>query len=124
MTHPVSDLPIPLEIHREDDRLLITWDEDHVGDYSARELRLACQCAECREEFTGRMLLDPASVPPDVRALSVSLVGGYGFQVHWSDGHHAGIYTYEFVLSQCPCVQCRGGGGGGGGIGGGGDNAP
>ena len=103
----MADLPVPLEIHREDDRLVITWSEDHQGDYAARDLRLACQCAECREEFTGRMLLDPNSVPPDVRALSVSLVGGYGFQVQWSDGHHAGIYTYEHVLALCPCERCR-----------------
>ena len=103
----MTGIPVPLEIHREDDRLVITWDEDHQGDYSARDLRIACQCAECREEFTGRLLLDPHSVPPDIRADRVSLVGGYGFQVHWSDGHYAGIYTYEYVRSLCPCEQCR-----------------
>ena len=100
-------VPIPLEIHREDDRLIITWEEDHQGVYSARDLRMACQCAECRDEMTGRLLLSPASVPPDIRAVSVALVGGYGFQVHWSDGHHAGIYTYEYTYGLCPCEQCR-----------------
>ena len=74
--------------------------------YPARALRLACGCAICTEEMSGRPLLDPASVPADIRPLSVALVGTYGIRVQWSDGHGTGIYTFERLLAACPCERC------------------
>ena len=74
---------------------------------SARELRLACPCAGCREELSGRPLLDPAGVPADVRALAVALVGAYGIRVTWSDGHATGIYTFDNLHAMCTCARCR-----------------
>jgi ATP-binding protein involved in chromosome partitioning len=100
--------PVPLAIHRADHAVTITWAEDHVGVYPARELRLACPCAQCVEEMSGRPLLDPASVPDDVVPLRVSLVGAYAIRIDWSDGHGTGIYTYEFLREICPCAECHG----------------
>ncbi len=57
--------------------------------------------------MTGRPLLDPATVPADVRAESIGLVGGYAIRVDWSDGHRTGIYTYESLAALCPCDVCR-----------------
>jgi len=104
----VSRVDPPLAIHRADDAVTITWTEDHVGVYPARDLRLACQCAACQEEMTGRPLLDPATVPADVAPLRISLVGAYAVRIDWSDGHSTGIYTYEYLRSLCPCERCRG----------------
>ena len=101
-------IPVPYAITRRDDGLLIEWDEaGHRGLYPARALRLACPCAACVEEMTGRPLLNPAAVPPGVRPVSVGLVGGYGLQVQWSDGHATGIYTFERLRHACPCEACR-----------------
>ena len=106
-------MPIPYAITRRDDGLLIEWEAaGHRALYPARALRLACGCARCSEEMTGRPLLDPSTVPTDVRPLSVELVGAYGLQVHWSDGHGTGIYTFEGLLAACPCECCRQGGSG------------
>jgi ATP-binding protein involved in chromosome partitioning len=100
--------PVPYAITRRDDGLLIEWEENgHQALYAARPLRLACGCAVCSEEMTGRPLLDPTTVPADVRPLSVELVGAYGLRVHWSDGHGTGIYTFENLLAACPCERCR-----------------
>jgi DUF971 family protein len=100
-------LPIPHAITRRDDGLLIDWVTDgHHAFYPARELRLACPCAACIEEMSGRALLDPGSVPADIRPVSVSLVGAYGLRIQWSDGHGTGIYTYEQLLRLCPCERC------------------
>jgi ATP-binding protein involved in chromosome partitioning len=88
--------PLPHAITRRDDGLLIEWEAGgREAFYPARQLRLACPCAACVEEMSGRPLLDPATVPPDVRPLSVSLVGAYGLRILWSDGHGTGIYTFE-----------------------------
>jgi ATP-binding protein involved in chromosome partitioning len=56
--------------------------------------------------MSGRPLLDPATVPADVRPVSVALVGGYGVRIRWSDGHDTGIYTFEQLRAACPCPAC------------------
>jgi DUF971 family protein len=102
-------IPVPYVIERVDDGREITfqWEEQgHVGRYPARYLRLACQCAACVEEVSGRQILDPHTIPEDIRALSVRLVGQYAVYFGWSDGHSTGIYPYEFLLEICPCARC------------------
>ncbi len=102
---------MPHLIRRLDDgaAVEIRWDDaGHAGIYGARELRLACQCAVCRDEMTGRPLLDDGSVPADVRASALRLVGSYAVQFDWSDGHNSGIYPWELLLRICPCPRCAG----------------
>ncbi|MEP6472334.1 MAG: DUF971 domain-containing protein [Gemmatimonadota bacterium] len=100
----------PHAINRSDAGLTIEWDaEGHAGFYPARWLRLACPCAGCVEEMTGKPLLDPGVVSPDIRPLSMSLVGAYGLRINWSDGHGTGIYTFERLRLACSCPRCRGG---------------
>jgi ATP-binding protein involved in chromosome partitioning len=106
----VKPSPVPYLIRREDDGAAVTilWDEaGHAGRYGARDLRLACPCAECCEEMTRRPLLDPASVPADVRVLEIRLVGAYAVHFAFSDGHTTGIYPWDYLLGLCPCEQCR-----------------
>ena len=102
--------PMPYAITRRDDGLLIEWDRGgHEWLYPARELRLACGCAACMDEMTGRPLLDHGTVPATIRPASVALVGTYGLRVHWSDGHSTGIYTFDRLLASCRCPRCRAG---------------
>jgi len=106
----VKQLPVPYAIRRLDDggTIEIQWEErGHVAAYPARALRLACRCASCQEEMTGRPILDPATVPEDVRALDLKLVGGYAVHFTWSDGHATGIYPWEYLLAICPCEECE-----------------
>jgi len=100
---------VPYAINRRDDGILIEWDElGHQGFFPARLLRMACPCAGCVEEMSGRPLLDPGKVPQDIRPASLALAGAYGLRVHWSDGHSTGIYTFEQLLAACPCERCSG----------------
>jgi ATP-binding protein involved in chromosome partitioning len=86
----------PFAITRRDDGLWVEWTEG-AGErrVPARALRLACPCAMCVEEMSGRPLLDAGAVPDDVRPVSVQLVGAYGLRVNWSDGHSTGIYPWQ-----------------------------
>ena len=94
----MSDIPVPIGIHRDDHQVVLKWSETEQTAYPARDLRLACQCAQCRNEMTGELMLDPQTIPDDIKPVSISLVGGYGFRVNWSDGHDTGIYTYEMLV--------------------------
>ncbi len=98
---------IPHAITRQDDGLRIDWQAaGHSAFYPARALRLACPCAGCVEEMTGRPLLDPATVPADITPVTLALVGAYGLKITWSDGHSTGIYTFTHLLAVCPCPVC------------------
>ncbi len=99
--------PIPQRIHRGSDHIVITWNDHHQATYPARDLRLRCHCAACRDEMSGAPLLDPDTVAADVAPAAISLVGSYAIKIRWSDGHDTGIYTYEMLYSICPCDRCR-----------------
>ncbi len=77
------------------DHIRITWKDDVVSDYQARQLRLACPCAACVEEWTGRALLDPEAVSRFLTILAVDPVGRYALNLTFSDGHHTGIFSWE-----------------------------
>lgn len=87
--------------------LRVVWDDGHTSTYPFRTLRLECPCASCRNELTGERTLDPKTVPEDVKGTHVGLVGHYGLQVSFSDGHGTGIYTFDMLRGLCPCPQCR-----------------
>ena len=88
--------PVPVEIGRANQHdVQIRWNDGQESVYLARDLRLRCGCAGCVSEMTGEEMLDPRSVPADVHPLSISPVGRYAIQIHWSDGHATGIYTFK-----------------------------
>ena len=94
----MSDIPVPAAVEQAgSDTLRIRWSDGVESLYAVRSLRLACRCAHCIEEMTGRPLLDPRGVPDDVRPLRIRSVGRYALQFDWSDGHDSGIYTFEYL---------------------------
>lgn len=96
--------PVPSAIAQAGpDRLRIVWQDGHESLYAVRDLRLACRCAHCVEEMTGRPLLRPEGVPDGVKPVRISAVGRYALSFAWSDGHDTGIYTYEYLRGLCPC---------------------
>lgn len=79
---------------RDERTISILWEDGHRQDIDVRDLRLACRCALCIEEMSGRPLLDPKTVRADVAPRSLSSVGNYAFTVNWNDGHSTGIYAF------------------------------
>ena len=92
----------------EDEALRILWEDGHQSVYSFRLLRQHCPCALCRDERTGKRLLDPDSVPMDLKATRAELVGNYALTLLFSDGHSTGIYSFEYLRRECPCQECNG----------------
>ena len=79
------------------DRVTITWRDGRSDVHAARALRLACPCAHCVHEITGKPLLDPATVPADLTAIDGKRIGNYAWQFLWSDGHRTGIYSFAML---------------------------
>ena len=88
-----------------DNGVSVEWSDGHVSEYDARYLRIHCGCAECVEEWSQRKLLDPASVPTDLRAEDHLMVGRYAVQFIWSDAHFTGIYPFDLLRRLCQCDE-------------------
>ena len=85
----------PVEITRANQHdVKIIWQDGREQIYPARALRLACPCAGCVDEMTGAIRILPTNIPQDVHPVTISVVGRYAITIHWSDGHHTGIYTF------------------------------
>ena len=93
---PSGSRTTPIGFSRRDARTLtVLWEDGRRDDIDVRDLRLGCRCALCREEMSGRPLLDPKSIRLDVTPLSIASVGNYAITVSWNDGHSSGIYAFE-----------------------------
>ncbi len=96
----------PRQLLKSDGEFKIVWQDGHESAFSIRSLRQTCPCAVCRDEWTGKPLLDPESVPKDITAPKAELVGNYAVSFLFSDGHSTGIYSFETLRGLCPCSAC------------------
>lgn len=91
--------PSPTRIALDERRGILetTWSDGVDMRISARNLRLACPCAECVDEWTGRPRLNPEGVPTSISVTDISPVGNYALMFTFSDGHALGIYPFKLL---------------------------
>ena len=94
-----SMVPTAINRHDSEKKLQVVWPDGVDKIVSYREVRLACHCAHCVDEWTGKPLLDPDSVPMDVSIESMELKGNYAVKITWSDGHDTGLYSWTRLSS-------------------------
>ena len=88
----------PVQIVEESDsEVSIKWSDEAETLYNAAQLRRACPCASCVNEWTGEIILKAESVPDDISIDSTSVVGRYALNFHFSDGHETGIYSFQYL---------------------------
>jgi DUF971 family protein len=88
--------------------LAVRW-TDGIETYLPLELlRKRCPCALCAgekdilgNEFKGNVKVGP----PSFRLKRCAVVGGYGIQPEWMDGHGSGIYSFSYLRSLDPNVE-------------------
>ena len=93
----------------------IDWKDGHTSDYGLTYLRDKCPCATCagthgtppREPEENKPSNPFQMYQPALKMLSVEPVGNYAIRINWSDGHNAGIYSYEHFRRICRCEQCK-----------------
>lgn len=99
----------PREIKHEDDTTLaITWGDNLKCRYNAAELRRACPCAQCVNEWTGERTLLPETISNDLEIRDLSLVGRYALNFRWSDGHETGIYSFRYLRELGETLNMKG----------------
>lgn len=84
------------------EKILIRWNDGKECTYGSKQIRISCQCAQCVEEWSNRQLLDPASVPFDLKAEDYLMIGNYAIQFLWSDSHYTGIFPFDILYKLCP----------------------
>jgi DUF971 family protein len=95
----------------------ITWADGHASHYDFAYLREHCPCALCNDERQKKrdakfQPSGPASstllpmYKPKLAAKSAHAVGNYALQIDFNDGHTAGIFSFDYLRTICPCELC------------------
>jgi len=82
------------EAHRA---LTVTWADGASLSIPFSLLRRNCPCAACAGEagVSGRFAHEPELRTGEDELADISLVGAYGMNAVWADGHNTGIFTFE-----------------------------
>ena len=94
----VLEQPARPQVTHNDKTISLSWEDGTVATVSNAALRRACNCALCVDEMTRKPLLDPASIPLDIKAEKIELIGNYAILVDWSDGHNTGFFPFKQIL--------------------------
>ena len=116
---PISTDPEHIAISKSKG-IKIDWKDGHRSEYGLQYLRDECPCAECagthgtpprpKSGASGPAGNNPFQMfQPALKMLAVEPVGSYAIRIDWSDGHKAGIYSYEHFRRICPCDECQSG---------------
>lgn len=90
----------PTRIEAVNTMLVIVWDDGHESYFDFEPLRRACPCASCKGERNVLVEFKPPSphyTSASFELFNWQLVGSYGVQLHWRDGHNTGIYSYDYL---------------------------
>jgi len=96
MSQPLT----PSIINKVGREIAFAWSDGTETYIPAEVLRRACPCAACGGEpdVTGKVIRPTVQYQPSSFDLqSWEVIGGYGFQPTWADGHRTGIYTFPYI---------------------------
>jgi DUF971 family protein len=94
----------------------IDWADKHHSEFPLAYLRDECPCASCtgshgtepQKSSYGAPAADPFPMyKPALKMVKVEPMGNYAVQIHWSDGHSSGIYSWDYLRKICPCEECK-----------------
>lgn len=104
MEKPRTSLrPLHLDL-KKDRALTVRWADGLVSIYPITYLRRMSPSAEARE-LREQMAGNPLTVLPSgavggsgpLRAEKLELVGNYAVRIIFSDGHHTGLYSWQYL---------------------------
>ena len=106
--------PTGITVDRKAREMAVQWNDAHTSLYPFSLLPFACPCAECRgghehmrSDPDPEVFDRPVENSPATRVDNVEAVGSYAITIAWEDGHHYGIYNWNYLRKLCPCQECR-----------------
>jgi DUF971 family protein len=112
MNDPIR--PLGVTADRQQRTMTVQWSDGHTSLYPFSLLRDGCPCAECRGGHANMSAEPPRQIfslpdvdTPATRMQSLEGVGNYALTIGWEDGHHFGIYQWDYLRRLCPCPECR-----------------
>jgi len=91
----------PLDIQHIGNELAVRWNDGNESFIPLERLRRACPCAGCQGEVDvlGKLHKAPDEIlpPQGFELVQLTMVGAYGIQPQWGDGHASGIFTFEYL---------------------------
>ena len=123
-------MPIPIDSRRKPASVKVhvssgagvdvVWADGHASHYDFGYLREECPCAMCNDErqkkhdakfaaAPGTALSGSSVLPmykPKIAAKSAHQVGNYALQIDFNDSHTAGIFSFDYLRTICPCADC------------------
>lgn len=89
--------PLNIRALKSEKKLELVWDETKSIKLPFQFLRGRCPCANCVNEITGKRMVGPEDVDPDVSPEQLGFSGNYALTIKWSDGHHTGLFTWDYL---------------------------
>jgi len=89
--------PLNIRALKSEQQLELVWSEDSTTRLPFQFLRGRCPCANCVNEITGKRMVGPEDVDPDVSPTKLGFSGNYALTIHWSDNHHTGLFTWDYL---------------------------
>ena len=97
MTASTTSSPLPTEItlHQKSRLLEITFADGNTFRLPCEFLRVYSPSAEVRGHGPGQEVLQTGK--KDVEIVKLEPIGTYAVQLHFSDGHNTGIYSWDML---------------------------
>lgn len=91
--------PVDIAYSPTDNTLAITWDDGARSLLPIAYLRSWCPCAQCQGHGDVVRRLD---TPDTITALEIHEMGAYAIAIRFSDGHDAGIFSWQWLRALAP----------------------
>lgn len=102
-------LPTPTRLKLDKAKQLeIDWSDGTQSVYPIAYLRKNCPCAQCKidraDSKKNRLHIMGGFREGPVVVQAAEAVGNYAIKLQWSDGHGAGLYSWDYLREIAPAV--------------------
>ena len=92
-------LPSDIRLHKKSKQLELIYSDRERYLLSCEYLRVHSPSAEVRGHGPGQEVLQTGKL--HVNIIRIEPVGNYAIQLHFTDGHESGIYSWAYLYSLC-----------------------
>ena len=91
-------LPKKISVSKENDSVVIEWDNGKVSEINKYLLRKSCPCAICEVEREDNHHDYNLFRGDKIELIHIEVVGQHAIRFTWKDGHNAGMYEFQYLI--------------------------